>query len=75
MLKTIQPDELEALIQISNLINTNLDLDSVLESVMTVTSDMMKAEASSLFLIDEETNELTFHVVHGEKANKIRNCK
>jgi signal transduction histidine kinase len=75
MLKSIKSDELDALIQISNIINTHLDLDNVLESVMSVTTDMMKAEASSLFLIDAETDELIFHVATGEKANKIKSIR
>ncbi len=37
MFKSIESDELDALIQISNIINTHLNLDDVLESVMSVT--------------------------------------
>jgi signal transduction histidine kinase len=70
--KSTESVELDALIQISNIINTNLNLDNVLESVMLVTTDIMKAEASSLFLIDDETDELVFHIVYGQEADKIR---
>ena len=63
--------ELDALIQISSIINTRLDLDHVLEAIMSVTTDAMEAAASCLFLIDDETDELVFHVPLGRTASKI----
>ncbi|MFC1528370.1 ATP-binding protein [Candidatus Latescibacterota bacterium] len=75
MFKSIKSTELDALIQISHTINAHLDLDNVLESIMSVTTDVMKAEASSLFLIDDTTDELQFHIAYGEKANKIKSIR
>jgi signal transduction histidine kinase len=75
MCKSIDSVELDALIQISNIINTQLDLDNVLESVMLVTTATMEVEASSLFLIDEETDELIFHVAYGQEAKKIKSMR
>lgn len=72
MLKPINSSELAALIQICHTINAHLDLDNVLESIMSVTTDVLKVEASSLFLLDDTTDELLFHVACGEKANKIK---
>ncbi len=75
MCESIESVELDALIQISNIINTQLDLDDVLEAVMSVTTDTVKAEASSLILIDRETDELVFHLATGQEANKIKSMR
>ena len=75
MYKSMESVELDALIQISNIINTQLDLDNVLESIMLVTTATMEVEASSLFLIDEETDELIFHVAYGQEASKIKSMR
>jgi signal transduction histidine kinase len=73
--KSVESVELDALIQISNIINTHLDLDNVLESVMSLTTETLEAESSALFLIDDETDELIFHIALGETANKIRSMR
>jgi signal transduction histidine kinase len=75
MCESIESVELDALIQISNIINTQLDLDDVLEAVMSVTTDTVKAEASSLILVDRETDELVFHLATGQEANKIKSMR
>lgn len=67
--------ELNALIQVSKTVNAHLDLDTVLQSVLEVTGTVMKAEASSLVLVDEETSELTFHVAIGKKAGALRTLR
>jgi signal transduction histidine kinase len=69
---SLRAEELNALIQVSKTVNAHLDLDAVLESVMTVTTSVMNVEASSLVLIDDETGDLLFHVAHGEKAGAIK---
>lgn len=63
---------LEALIQVSKTVNAHLDLDSVLESIMAVTSEVMHVEAASLALLDEETGDLLFHIAKGAKANAMK---
>ena len=62
----------EALIHVSKTIIAYLDLDTALELIMSVTTDVMKVEASSLFLIDDETGELLFHIARGEKADIVK---
>jgi len=64
--------ELNALIEVSRTVNAHLDLDTVLESVMSVTTDVMHVAASSLVLVDEETGDLMFHVARGEHAETIK---
>ena len=75
MLKKIDTAQLDALLKIIRTINSHLNLDKVLESVMDVTTQAMQVEASSLVLIDEETNELLFHVTEGEKAKIIKTIR
>ena len=68
----LKAEELNALIQVSKTVNAHLDLDTVLESVMSVTTDVMRVEASSLVLIDDETGDLLFHVARGQKAEAVK---
>jgi signal transduction histidine kinase len=63
--------ELDALIEVSRTVNAHLDLDKVLKAVMAVTGKVMRVEASSLVLIDEETDDLIFHVAQGDKAQAV----
>ena len=67
--------KLNALIEVSKTINAHLDLDAVLTSVMSSTTDVMQAKASSLILVDEKTGELLFHISQGEKANDIKRVR
>ena len=67
--------EFDALIAVSRMINAHLDLDTVLESVMSVATNVLYAEASSLVLIDEKTGDLLFHVAYGEKAYTIKKIR
>ena len=69
---SLQKNELSALIQVSKTINAHLEPDQVLASVMSVTTNIMQVEASSLILIEQETNDLLFHIACGEKANIIK---
>jgi GAF domain-containing protein len=64
-----------ALLKVCRTVNSHLELDGVLESLLSVTKDVMEVEASSLFLIDESTGDLVFHVVEGEKADKIKTIR
>ncbi len=47
------------LIDVNALISSSLNLDQILENVMTISKQVMNADASSLMLIEEKTNELT----------------
>jgi len=75
MLEKIDTAQADALLKIIRTINSHLNLDKVLESVMDVTTQTMQVEASSLVLIDEDTNELLFHVTEGEKAKIIKTIR
>ncbi len=54
------------------LISSSLDLDRILENVMTISKQVMNADASSLMLIDEKTNELVYQVALGKVGEKLK---
>jgi sigma-B regulation protein RsbU (phosphoserine phosphatase) len=49
---------LSSLIEVNSIISSSLNLDQILESVMTTSNQVMNADASSLMLIDEKTNDI-----------------
>jgi putative nucleotidyltransferase with HDIG domain len=67
--------ELSNLINISSLINSTLNLDKILTEVMEAASVMLEASASSIFLIDEEKQELYFKIATGEFAEKVKEIR
>ena len=72
---SVHAEEVRALIDIAQTINAHLSINAVLESVMSVAKDVMAAEASSLFTIDEDTGELLFHIAQGEKAERVKTIR
>lgn len=51
-------DEMETLVKLGRTINSSLDLDNVLTSVVTAAVELTGAEEGQLLLLDEKTNEL-----------------
>ncbi|HRZ87121.1 MAG TPA: SpoIIE family protein phosphatase [bacterium] len=64
--------DLSCLIRVSSILNSTLNLSELLQHIMEISEQVMKAEASSLMLIDEETNELVFEITRGEKGKEIK---
>ena len=67
--------ELMALIEVGKLMNAELDLAAVLNTVMNVATDLMQAEASALVFVDSETGDLLFHTVQGDKARAVKQVR
>jgi serine phosphatase RsbU (regulator of sigma subunit) len=67
--------ELTTLIEVSSLVNSTLDLNSLLSIVMELSTKVMKAEASSLLLLDESGKDLVFKITQGEKGEAIREVR
>ena len=63
---------LSALIEVNALISSSLNLDQILENVMALSRKVMNADASSLMLIDEKTNELVYEVALGSVGEKLK---
>jgi sigma-B regulation protein RsbU (phosphoserine phosphatase) len=58
--------------EVVRLITSSLDLEEVLERIMTTSREVMGADASSLMLLDESTGELVFQVAQGSVGEKLR---
>lgn len=63
---------LSALIEVNEMISSSLDLDTILENVMTLSKQVMNADASSLMRIDEKTNELIYQVAQSTVGEKLK---
>lgn len=67
---TISAADFELLLQSNRILSSKLDIGDVLQAVMELATKVVRAEASSLLLLDEATNELYFDVsVGGASAN------
>lgn len=64
-------EQLNELLQVAKIINSSLDLDNILEQIITLTLKILNAEASSLLLIDEPANRLFFKKATGAKAEEV----
>lgn len=69
--QNIETSKLEKLLTLINRINSELELDSILASIMECAKDITDAEASSLMLIDEQTNELIFVIPTGPASANL----
>jgi len=63
---------LSTLMDITNVINSTWDLRRLLNLIMELAAKVMKAEISSLILIDKNINELVYEVVIGEKGKGLK---
>src|SRR3990172_3999909 len=63
---------LSTLIEVNALISSSLNLDQILENMMAISKQVMNADASSLMLIDEKTNELVYQVALGKVGEKLK---
>lgn len=63
------------LTEIGNELNSTLDLDALLKKIMNSAQEICEAEASSVLLLDEKSNELYFKVALGEKTSGLTNLR
>ena len=63
--------EMTFLSETSRVLTATLDLDSVLHSLMAQVRDYFDVEATSVALLDEETDELVFRVAVGDAAEDV----
>jgi len=56
------------LVQVATKLSSTLNLDELLQMIMTSAAELLGAETSSLLLVDEQTGELVFEVVAGGPA-------
>lgn len=66
-------EQMNVLINSMELVNSNLSLTTVLDSLMQMVMKIINAEASSILLIDEEKQKLRFVAASGKKKEEIKN--
>jgi sigma-B regulation protein RsbU (phosphoserine phosphatase) len=59
------------LVEVSALINSITDFDELLSAILDVAGRVMRAEASSLFLIDHETGDLELTIARGPAGDTL----
>jgi len=64
--------ELSYFIKVGKALTSTLDTGSILDIIMEKTNELVKAEAGSVLLLDEEKNELYFELAEGEKKHDIK---
>lgn len=67
-------DEVSALkriIEITGLLNSTLNLDELLQLIMSSAAELLHAETTSLLLFDEEAGDLVIHVATGESGESV----
>ncbi len=67
-------DEVQALrriIEITALLNSTLNLDELLQLIMTSAAELLNAETASLLLLDEEAHDLVIHTATGESGEQV----
>jgi len=65
-------DDLRQILQVSKLLNADLDLDTVLKSILSVAETVMQAQACSVWLIEPETNDLVCRIATGQVGQKVK---
>jgi len=61
------------LFQMASSLSSTLELSKILNIIMETAKNLLKAEASSLLLLDETTNELYFASATGDVSERLRN--
>jgi adenylate cyclase len=60
------------LMEVTNALSSELHLDALLSKIMSITSEMLEADRSTLFMHDPKTDELWSVVTQGGDVNEIR---
>ena len=63
--------QLETCYKVTSLLNSELNLSNLLDTIMNVAKKVMNADACSLLLVDEETDELVFQIALSDVGEKI----
>src|SRR5258708_8632017 len=71
----ISEKDLQRVFEATRAITSTLRLSELLETVMRLASEVARAEASSLLLLDEATGELYFNVALGEKGGALEQIR
>lgn len=62
----LQMEEMAALLEVGRVVSSTLDLKELLTKIMSTATQVMRCETSTVYLVDEQSNELYFHLVQGD---------
>ena len=62
---------LNRLVEVTGQLSSTLSLEELLGLILQAATELLDAETSSLFLLDEETGDLTVEVAAGEPAETV----
>jgi HD-GYP domain-containing protein (c-di-GMP phosphodiesterase class II) len=66
---------LNTLVELSSLINSSLDAMEIKERAIVAATRLLNAEAGSLLLIDQDTEDLFFEVAFGERGEELKEVR
>src|SRR5258706_16296471 len=72
---TLSAADFDLLLQANRILSPKLNVEEVLEAVLELAAKVVKAEASSLLLLDEKTNELYFDVALGTVSAQVKQIR
>lgn len=72
---TLSASDFELLLQANRILSSKLDAAEVLQAVMELATKVVRAEASSLLLLDASTNELYFDVALGSAKESVKQIR
>jgi two-component system, NtrC family, sensor kinase len=61
--------------RVARVVNSTLELDELLEVIISITTDIFKSEASSILLKDNDTDELYFAGATGKKKDSLKKLR
>jgi Nif-specific regulatory protein len=73
IIRKIGREELEILFQMASSLSSTLEFSKILNIIIESAKQLLKAEASSLLLLDEKTNELYFASATGDVSSRLKN--
>ncbi|HAE37673.1 MAG TPA: hypothetical protein DCG57_03420 [Candidatus Riflebacteria bacterium] len=62
----LRMEEMAALLEVGRVVSSTLDLRELLTKIMSTATKVMRCETSTVYLVDDQTNELYFHIVSGD---------
>lgn len=68
-------EQLSALLSISNLLTSSIDLPSLLKLIVTSVTELLQCEASSLFLMDRTGEQLVLKMATGPVGGEIKELR
>jgi signal transduction histidine kinase len=67
--------EMRALLELCRLMSSSYERDTILTEIMRITTDILMAEGSSIILLDEDKDEMIFHIATGSRSEELKRIR